>query len=123
MTTHNSIVEALQKARNTIAGLDEPSFGEQVAELDTLIADLTKPNPDERGFFWWLLAVGIHEEEVVDSIDFTDERAHRMLVRRFSLVRGDHLKAKVIGRPPDEAMAKAQGYPSVEEYRAQRGGQ
>lgn len=126
MTTHESILTALKNARATIATLG--SSGDavhqaQLAELDGCIAGLTKANPDESGFFWWLIAIGIHEQEVADSIDFTDERARRMLAQRYSLVHGGHLKAKVIGRPPDEAVAKAQGYESVAEYRARRGGQ
>lgn len=123
---HEGLVTALKNARATIAALGSPTDAvntAQLAELDAAITSLTRPNPDDDGFFWWLIAVGISENNVADGVDFTDAKAHDMITRRFPSAYGREIKAKVLGRPDNAAVAAAQGYECVDEYLKARGGQ
>jgi hypothetical protein len=126
---HEGLITALKNARTTIHAMPHVDAGSvdevtrraaQLAELDAAIASLTRPNPDDDGFFWWLIAVGISENNVADGVDFTDVMVHDMLTRRFSCAYGREIKAKVLGRPDNAAVAAAQGY-TVDEYLKMRG--
>jgi hypothetical protein len=127
---HEKILVALRNARAMIAWLSEngpTSLGGgvaanalQLAEIDEAIDGMTRPNPDAQGFYWWLIAVGVAPVLVADGVDLTDQRAHDMLTNQFSHADGSELKAIVLGRPPDEAVAKEQGFKSVGAYRADR---
>jgi hypothetical protein len=78
------------------------------------------PNPDPAGFFWWLLAFGVHEALVEDGADFTQRNAIDMIERRFMFAKSSELRAQVIARPDDSAVATRHGYSSTEHYLAHR---
>jgi len=71
--------------------------------------------------FKWTIEIEVDETWVADGFDATDERIHAMLANDLRYAYGRELGAKVIKRPPDEDVAKAQGYPSVKEYLHVRG--
>jgi hypothetical protein len=94
-------------------------------ELDELIKLLERPNPDKYGFYYypdkydlyyWVLQVAVHKNWVEDGADFTDERTHDMMTQHFSHLFGSEVKGKVLGRPPDETVAKEMGFESTETY-------
>jgi hypothetical protein len=79
-------------------------------------------NPDADGFFRWTVEIQVHETWVEDGADFTDNRLHDMLVRRFGWATGNELRARVLTRPDDAAVATAMGYPTVAQYLHHRDG-
>lgn len=72
--------------------------------------------------FKWTIEIEIDETWVADGFDATDARIHAMLANDLKYAFGHELGAKVVTRPPDEAVAKVQGYRSVKEYLHARGG-
>lgn len=70
--------------------------------------------------FKWTIEIEVDETWVADGFDATDDRMHDMLAHHLPYAYGHELGAKVLTRPPDEAVAKAQGYRTVKEYLADR---
>jgi hypothetical protein len=66
--------------------------------------------------FKWTIEIEVDETWVADGFDATDERMHSMLAHHLPYAYGHELKAKVLARPADEAVAKAQGFRNVAEY-------
>ena len=129
MAFHNDIVRELSAVRQTIAAFSRaeasplPTVDEvraQLARLDGLIERVSQPNPDSDGFYWWLIAVGINTKWVEDGVDFTDVKTHKMLCNVYKYAQSHELKAVVLGRPDDAAVAAQQGYATVESYLADR---
>lgn len=68
--------------------------------------------------FKWVVEFTIDETWVADGFDPDDEQMHDMLARNLTSALNWQFDAKVLKRPPDKEIAKAQGYPSVKQYRA-----
>lgn len=128
--TNESLLETLHAARRLIDKAKDtlparPTDAHPVMQIAVLlnraIEVMTKPNPDDRGYFWWLIAVGFAPNLIADGVDFTDRRAQRIFERTFPFARGSEIKAKIIGRPDDAVIAREQGYENaVEAYRRNR---
>lgn len=73
-----------------------------------------------RRFYKWTVDIEVEETWVEDGFDLTDERAHAMVCSDLRYAFGREIRCKVTARPPDDAVASAQGYSSVEEYRRAR---
>lgn len=71
--------------------------------------------------FKWTIEVEMDEAWVADGFDMTDERVSNMLQAYMPHVYGHEVGGRVLKRPPDEAVAKAQGYKTVEAYLKARG--
>jgi hypothetical protein len=123
MLLMEQILQALKNARTQIKCLgsstDEVNNA-HLAELDGLIQILEKPNPDKEKFYWWVVLVGIHSTWVADGADFTDARVHDMLASYHRHAYGYELEGKVLGRPPDKAVANEMGFDTVAHYREDR---
>lgn len=70
-------------------------------------------------YTWWL-SVSVDAQWVADGIDFTDSRVSDIFLATYGHLRSDELTAHVLRRPDDEAVAKEQGYATVEKYRTER---
>lgn len=119
MLLMEKVLMALKNAKAQIQTLGSPTDEVNNAHLDELaelIQILEESNPDKDDFFYWILEVGIHKVWVADGIDFTDERAHGMFAKYFGYLHGSELKAKVLSRPSDKAVAEEMGFKSVSEY-------
>lgn len=79
-----------------------------------------KPNPFG-GWFRWTVEFHVEEKWVADGFDLTDRKAHDMITRFCPYVRMSEMDGVVIARPDDEAIAKAQGYKSVDEWQKMGG--
>lgn len=119
MTWMDKVLMALKNARNQIEVLGTPTDdvnNAHLKELDSIISVMEYQNPDRNGFYYWTLKVGVHKAWVADGADFTDQRAHDMLTKYFSHLLGSELKATVLSRPPDKAVAEEMGFDSVKDY-------
>jgi hypothetical protein len=132
--THESLLTRLLEVRANVAELrddlasagpplegDAIKAADIVDQLDRAISAMTRPNSDANGFFWWLIAIGFAPEVVAKGGDFTDRtanvvalRAGQALTDRFVYER--QVKAKVIGRPDDAAVARLRGFSDIEGY-------
>lgn len=115
----DKVVEVLKNAREQINVLGSPTDEVNqllLKEIDGVLSKLQKKNPNQEGFFFWMLEVGIHKTWVADGVDFTDDKLHDMLAHAFRYAYGHELKGKVLSRPPNEEVAKEMGFKSVAEY-------
>lgn len=64
-------------------------------------------------FYKWTVEIEVEVSWIADGFDLTNERAHDMLVHSLPYAYNYELKAKVLSKPPDKAIAKEQGYKSV----------
>lgn len=79
-------------------------------------------NPNSGGFFKWTLEIEVHKMWVADGFDLTDGRVHDIMTQHLGYAAGHEVKGRVLSRPPDEAIAEAQGYGSdVPRYIKERG--
>lgn len=67
--------------------------------------------------FKWVIEFTVDETWVADGFDPDDEQAQAMLARTLTAAYNDELGAKVLKRPKDLDIAKAQGYRTVAAYR------
>lgn len=67
-------------------------------------------------FYKWTVEVEMDPMWVADGFDLTDERAVDMVRAYMPHVYGHEVRARVLSRPPDEAVATEMGFKSVEEY-------
>lgn len=114
----DKIIEVLSKVKNQIETDDTRSEEHDVLvrDIDGVLSKLQKNNPSQDGFYYWILEVGFHKAWVADGIDFTDNRTHDMLARYFGHLYSHEIKAKVLSRPPDKAVAEEMGFKSVKDY-------
>jgi hypothetical protein len=72
--------------------------------------------------FKWTVEVEIDERWVADGFDLENGESMEEMIKRSRLgyAYSHEVKCKVLTRPPDEAVAKAMGYKTVEEYVKQR---
>lgn len=80
----------------------------------------TKPETSNGGIvktFTWTVKITVAERWVADGLVLTEQRVHNAIVTRYPHVRMSEVDVKVTCAPPDEDIAEAQGYPSVEAYR------
>lgn len=69
----------------------------------------------------WTIEIAIDETWVADGFDINDDEAvQQMMARLLPHAYGHELGGKLIKRPPDEVVAKLQGYRTVEDYLAAR---
>jgi hypothetical protein len=61
--------------------------------------------------FIWTVEFEVSENWVADGFDMTDERAFDMLQNDLTYAYPHELKARVVKRPNENAIAKVQGYP------------
>jgi hypothetical protein len=73
------------------------------------------PSPTKK-FFKWTVEIEVVDTWVEDGFDLTDDKMHSIIADRLSHAYGHEIRCKVVARPPDEAVAKVQGYKTVEEY-------
>lgn len=72
-------------------------------------------------WFTWSVEFKVHERWVEDGFEMTDERAKEMVENALPHADGYETKAKVIVEPPQERIAKCQGYASVADKKSGRG--
>lgn len=68
--------------------------------------------------FKWVVELEIDPVWVADGFDPANEQIETIMHNSLAYVRFDELKAKVLKRPADKDIARAQGYPTVKAYRA-----
>ena len=68
--------------------------------------------------FKWVVEFEVDESWVADGYDPDDEQMKEMLAQRLSGAYNHEIDAKIIKRPTDKSIVKAQGYgTAVEEYK------
>jgi len=77
----------------------------------------SEANPDADGFFKWTVEISVAQLWVADGFDLTNRRAHDIMTSHLGYAEGSEIKTRVLEKPSDEAVAKAQGYPDVESFR------
>ena len=77
------------------------------------------PSTDGAGrrMYRWTVQIAVSETWVEDGFQLDDERAEAMLLRDLAYAHGHEVACRVISKPLDEDVAKAQGYKSVEAFR------
>lgn len=65
----------------------------------------------------WTVRFEVDESWVADGFVLTKERALDMLQREIPYAYEKELKVRIVAKPLDAEIAKAQGYPSVKAYR------
>lgn len=68
--------------------------------------------------FKWVVEFEVDEIWVGDGFDPDNDDMKQMLATRLPFADGSELKAKLLKRPSDTAIAKVQGYKNVSAYRA-----
>ncbi len=71
-------------------------------------------------FYSWTIQIEVHETWVEDGFDLTPKNVHDRVMALLPYAFGHEVRAKVLQAPPDEAVAKAQGYKDVEKYRSEK---
>jgi hypothetical protein len=120
----DKVLMALQNARTQVRVLGTPTDDVNNAvltELAEAIGLLDCHSPDADGFFYWDVRLGIHKTWVADGADMTDDRVQDILEHHLGYARSDELKAQVLRRPSDKAVAAEMGYRTVKEYLHDRG--
>lgn len=65
----------------------------------------------------WTIEIEVDETWVADGFDIPDDDAVQFMTMRFlPYAYGHEIGGKVLKRPPDEVVAKLQGYKTVEDY-------
>lgn len=71
-------------------------------------------------FYKWIVEIQVAACWVADGFELTAERADNMLANDLSYAYSHELKAKVLSKPSDSAIAKEQGYNTVAAFRKSR---
>lgn len=101
---------------NILTSLDTNSIPDTLRDAEIRLGI---NNPEGRRYRW-AVEIEVDETWVEDGFDLTDERATDIMAHTLRWARSDEFAARVLARPVDEAIAKAQGYKDVEQYRKQR---
>lgn len=111
--TQASLVTLLREARSAVEEANQCTqcIREVITKLDQAIEALTKPNPDAQGFYWWLVAIGFAEGQVVDGIQLDAGTTHNMVRNTYQFIRGRDIRTKIIAQPSSEAIEKARSKP------------
>lgn len=64
-------------------------------------------------FYKWTVQIQVDASWVADGFNMTNERAHNMLTKELPYAYNHELKAKVLSKPKDSAIAKEQGYKTI----------
>ncbi|MCK5606939.1 hypothetical protein KAR91_33865 [Candidatus Pacearchaeota archaeon] len=64
----------------------------------------------KKEWFKWTIEIQAHRDVVEDGLELTDDRARQMVEEGFPLCMGHDFKIKVVKRPDQREIRKAQGY-------------
>ncbi len=67
-------------------------------------------------FYKWTVEIEVAAEWVADGVDLTSTNMHDIMTGAFPHVYSHEIKCKTTSAPPNEEIAKEQGFPSVKEF-------
>jgi hypothetical protein len=105
--------EAAERAAETakFAPVDDSAlFGGAVAD--------DEPNPER--FYRWLCEIEVNETWVADGFNLTDDRLKEMVASDLTMAHSVEFRARVFHAPPEDSVARAQGYSNAEEMHASK---